>query len=117
MSSPSFSDRESFWRSLISRRETLRLTVADLCEQAGVSSASFFHWQRKLRKAGLRPGHGSKPAVPPLVPVRIVEDRVAEIILEIPNGMRLRIPTGCDEATLQQVLRVALSASREQQPC
>ena len=118
MSSPSDpSERESFWRALISRREMHGLTVAELCEQAGVASASFFHWQRKLRKAGLRPGHGSKPATPPLVPVRIVDDRVAEIILEIPNGVRLRIPPGCEEATLQQVLRVALSASREQQPC
>jgi AcrR family transcriptional regulator len=117
MSSAAFTDRESFWHSLISRRETLRLTVAQLCEQAGVSPASFFHWQRKLRTAGLRPVRGSKPAARPLVPVRIVEDRVAEITLELPNGIRLRIPPGCDAATLQQVLRVALSAAREQQPC
>ena len=117
MSSLSCSDRESFWRSLISRRESLGLTVAELCEQAGVSSASFFHWQRKLRQAGSQLGPGSKPSTAPLVPVRIVEDRAVAITLEIPNGIRLRIPPGCDEVTLQQVLRVALLASQEQPPC
>jgi hypothetical protein len=117
MSSAASSDRETFWRSLISRRETLHLTVAEVCGQAGVSPASFFHWQRKLRKAELQPEPGSKLATPPLVPVRIVDDRVAEITLEMPNGILVRIPPGCDAVTLQQVLGVAFSISREQEPC
>jgi len=49
MPSSSASERESFWRSLLSRRDELQLTVAQVCEQAGVSPASFYQWQRKLR--------------------------------------------------------------------
>ncbi len=133
-------EREAFWRELISRRDTLNLTVAEVCRQAGVSTASFFQWQQKLRKARRRVGRrsvGQKTAVqktmpstdrstasntanaatPPLLPVRIVEDQVTEMTLEFPHGLRLRIPRGCDAATLQQVLRAALSAAREEHSC
>ena len=42
MPSVAVSDRESFWRSVISRRDDLQLTVAEVCEQADVSPASFY---------------------------------------------------------------------------
>jgi ACT domain-containing protein len=42
---------ESFWRHLISQREVLKLTVDEACQQAGVSRASFYHWQKRVRKA------------------------------------------------------------------
>ncbi len=35
------SDREVFWRQLIARQASSRLTVGELCRQAGVSMASF----------------------------------------------------------------------------
>jgi transposase-like protein len=117
MPSVAVSDRESFWRSVISRRDDLQLTVAEVCEQADVSPASFYQWQRKLRAMGHRRGRKASPAATPLVPVRIIEDRSSELALELPRGLRLHIPAGCDEATLQRVLRVALAASQEAQPC
>ncbi len=39
---------ESFWRDLISQRKTLNLTIDEACEQAGVSRASFYHWQKRF---------------------------------------------------------------------
>ena len=108
------SDRQTFWRNLIARRESRQLTVREVCEEADVSPVSYFYWRRKfLADAQQR---SSNPASP-LVPVQIVEDGIAELMIELPQGMRVRIPPGCDEATLQRVLRAALSACREQASC
>jgi transposase-like protein len=110
------SDRESFWWNLIARRAALQLTVGEACAQAGVSPASFFQWQKKFREAGRPPDRGPERSAP-LVPVRIVDDRVAELTLELPHGLRLRLPGDCDEATLGRVLRAALATCRELESC
>ena len=123
MSSRSVSDRELFWRALISRREALQLTVAQVCEQAGVSAASFFHWQQRLRKTKPRTTRGrkmekvtKKAKQAPLLPVRIVDDRVEdhgrEIALELPGGICVRVPNGCDERTLACVLQLVFATTR-----
>ena len=119
MSSRSVSDRESFWRALISRREALQLTVAQACVEAGVSTASFFQWQKRLRTAKPRTARSQKMKEEvkkakrsPWLPVRIVEDRGVEITLELPSGVRVRVPTGCDERTLACVLQLAFATTR-----
>jgi transposase-like protein len=113
---PSLSEREAFWRNLLTRRDTLRLTVGEACEQAGVSPASFYQWQRKLRESDRRPDRAAAPLTP-LLPVRIVNDRVAELTLELPHGLRLRVPVDCDVATLGRILEAALAACGERESC
>jgi len=113
---PSSSEREAFWRNLLTRRDTLRLTVGEACEQAGVSPASFYQWQRKLRESERRPERAAAPSTP-LLPVRIVNDRVVELTLELPQGLRLRLPGDCDAATLGRVLQAALTACGEPESC
>ena len=81
---PSSSEREAFWRNLLTRRDTLRLTVGEACEQAGVSPASFYQWQRKFRASERRPTPSPAQATP-LVPVRIVVS-----VNESPSGGRLQ---------------------------
>jgi transposase-like protein len=114
MLSSSQSDRVAFWRKLIAQRQSSRLSVRQVCERAGVSPASFFQWQRRLRTVGPESPANVTPA---LVPVCIVEDRIAEITIELSQSVRVRLAHDCDEATLQRVLRVALAACREQASC
>jgi transposase-like protein len=83
------SDRVVFWRNLIAQRQSSQLTVRQLCEQAGVSPASFFDWQRRLRAADQA---ARSEVTPALVPVRVVEDRLAQIIAELPSVLRVRRP-------------------------
>ena len=113
---PSSSEREVFWRNLLARRDTLQLTVGEACEQAGVSPASFYHWQQKFRASDRRPAQDAARSTP-LVPVRIVNDRVAELTLELPHGLRLRFPQDCDAATLGRILQAALAACGERESC
>lgn len=51
MSSAAKSDRVVLWRNLIGQRLSSRLTVRQLCVQAGVSPASYFQWQQRLEAA------------------------------------------------------------------
>jgi len=95
------SDRVSFWRQLIAHRVSASLTVREVCQQAGVSPVSYYHWQRKLRT----PQPSAKEATPALVPVRVVDDRRRELTLELPQGVHLRLAQDCDEATLQKRIR------------
>lgn len=119
-------DRESFWRELVVRRERLGLTVAEICGQAGVSPASFFFWQRRLRqqKTGGRGAEllEAKPGAA-LVPVRILADRSdvgrnPVIVIEWPGPVRVQIPPGCDVPTIQAVLQgVAAIRAGGSSPC
>jgi hypothetical protein len=107
-------ERERFWRELVARRESLGLAVGELCRQAGVSTASFFVWQRRLRKqkAARRSDTAETPSRSSLVPVRIVPDCVDEarrpsVVVELPGAVRVQIPPGCDASTIQMVLQAA----------
>jgi transposase-like protein len=114
MSSSSNSNRVAFWRKLIAQRQSSQLTVRQLCRQAGVSPASFFDWQRRLRAAD----RAARPDVTPaLVPVSVVEDHVAQITVELSQAVRVHLAHDCDEATLERVLRAALAAGRESASC
>ena len=112
------SDREVFWRRLIARQTSSRLTVGELCREAGVSTASFYAWRQRLRASG---SAGSA-----LVPVRIAAEPCgreigSEIAVELTiqladdsaQAVRVSIPPGCDEASIRRVLRAILSAGDE----
>jgi transposase-like protein len=105
-------DREAFWRKLIARHESSRLTIGELCQQSGVSTASFYAWRQRLKQ----PGGDTRPSS--LVPVHIVADQRGggEITVEITEpptespAIRVHIPPGCDEASIRRVLCAVLSA-------
>jgi hypothetical protein len=110
------SEREGFWRDLVARRESSGLTVAEVCGRAGVSTASFFLWQRRLRKPKptLRSGTIEAPSRSSLVPVRIVPDcadegRAPPVVVELPGQVRVQISPGCDAATIHAVLQAAFA--------
>jgi hypothetical protein len=111
------SDRGAFWRDLIERRRHSGLSVAQFCTEFGVSPASFYQWQRKLGYA--TPESNVQPdrrAASQLVPVHIVPDALANhgdsagrLEVDLPGEIHLRIPAGCDAATLQLVLSMLLN--------
>lgn len=111
--------RERFWRELIERRKRSGRSVADLCWEADVSTASFFVWQRKLRERDVAATNATRlPATrlsepPALVPVRIVDDRQSDdvAIIELSDGLRIRLRSGCDAATIGHLLAAAVASA------
>jgi transposase-like protein len=88
-----------------------------VCQEAGVSQATFYAWRKRLQSsrrtnAAAESRRGMTQKVSPLVPVRIVSDRIdadptPTMIVELPGAVRVRIPPGCDASTIQAVLQAA----------
>jgi len=110
---------------LIERRQHSSLSVAQLCAEASVSTASFYLWQRKLRNHGssARNHRPDQPTSSRLVPVHIVPDSLDHrdaagmLEVELPGEIRLRIPSSCNAATLQVVLNMLLRGGEEADSC
>jgi transposase-like protein len=121
-------ERRQFWQELFAKRDTLGLSVAQVCQEAGVSQATFYAWRKRLQSsrrttAAVGSRRGRTKTVSPLVPVRIIPDRTAAdrastMIVELPGAVRVQIPSGCDAATIQAVLQSASSLGhRGPSPC
>jgi transposase-like protein len=112
-------ERRRFWQALFAKRAALGLSMAQVCQEAGVSQATFYAWRKRLQSssrttAAIGSRRGLTKAASPLVPVRIVSDRldadpVPTMIVELPGAVRVQIPPGCDVAMIQAVLQ-AISA-------
>ncbi len=98
-------EREIYWQDLIDRQEAGQQSIADFCQDEGISTASFYAWRRRLQfPCRAVPSQASRAA---LVPVHIVpEPSLARetVIVEWPGGIVMRVATGCDAATLLTVV-------------
>jgi hypothetical protein len=86
------------WRERINRQAQSGLTIAEFCVQDGVATSNFHAWKRRFRLMD-SPGQCSRLPTPSAflpVTVRVVEhghDESLPIEADLPNGIRLRIPT------------------------
>ena len=128
MARTSSADRRRFWQELFAKRKALGLSVAQVCQEADVSQATFYAWRKRLQSsrqtsAVVRSRRSLTKTASPLVPVRIVPDRTdadrtRTMIVELPGAVRVQIPPGCDAFTIQAVLQAASSLSqRGSSPC
>jgi hypothetical protein len=112
-------EREMYWQDLIDRQGASRQSIADFCQDEGISTASFYAWRHRLRSPG-RPVPSRAPRSA-LVPIRIVpEPTLAReaVIVEWPGGIVMRVATGCDEATLRAVVAtLSAETAREAGSC
>ena len=112
-------ERETYWQDLIDRQGANQQSIADFCQDEGVSTASFYAWRRRLQFRGRAvPSQAPRST---LVPVRIVpEPSLASeaAIVEWPGGIVMRIATGCDAATVRTIVAtLTAEAMREAGSC
>jgi hypothetical protein len=94
--------KEQQWRRWIAQWQASGLSVAAFGARHGLTVPSFYAWRRTLRRRDTPPT--------PFVPVRLVPGPAPapagalEVVL--PDGRLVRVPTGFDTATLQQLLAV-----------
>ena len=125
------SEREQVWRERIEWQQWSGLTVAECCEEAGVSVASFYRWKRLLtepqgprrRRSTQRTevqASGAKERTTQFVPIAmrnpsashsppqsIVPDRGSSIMLELPNGVVIHVSGDLDGQRLGDVVVAA----------
>ncbi len=83
----------AYWRGVIEACQASGLPVKVFCEQRGLSAEVFYAWRSRLRKEAPKPG-------------RFVAVGGGERIeVELPSGVKLRIPEGLATETLQRVMQ------------
>ena len=119
MARQSSPERRRFWQGLIRSQRSSGLTVAETCEQAGVTVPSYYAWKRKLGISGSRARRPRRQGS--LVPVRVVLDRPAvtsTVEIALPGNIAVSVPAGFDADTLNIVLTaVERLIDREPRPC
>lgn len=109
------------WSERIRRRRESGLTVAEFCEWEGVSVASFYNWQKKLRDTksrrqsvelvtpeGRSPRSQQKAS---FLPVHVMQagaiaSPATRIEIQLTNGVRVFVPIS-DFETVQNTIAVA----------
>jgi hypothetical protein len=125
------SEREQVWRERIEWQPWSGLTVAECCEEAGVSVASFYRWKKLLaepqgprrprstRRTEVQASGPAKRAsqfVPivqrdsstsPGPPQRIASDHGSSMRIELPNGVVIHVAGDLDGQRLGDVIIAA----------
>ena len=108
---------QALWRERVHRHVDSALTIADFCVREGLSIASFHSWKRRLRLIDLADRRPALPVPPAFLPVtvRVAEHPLGEplpIVADLPNGIRLRIPTADAHLACRLVRAVARANTR-----
>jgi hypothetical protein len=85
----------TLWRQRIGRQVDSGLTIGQFCAREGLSVATFQSWKRRLRLIDLADSPSPPPDFLPVV-VRGLEPTALgplPIEVELPDGIRLRIPS------------------------
>jgi hypothetical protein len=102
------------WRDRLRRQETSGLTIAQFCTQEGIARSKFHAWKRRFQLMESTALCPALPASSPFLPVtvRLLErssDEPLPIEAELPNGIRLRLPT-VNEHLACRLLRAVAAA-------
>jgi hypothetical protein len=125
------SEREQVWRERIEWQPWSGLTVAECCEEAGVSVASFYRWKKLLteppgpgRRRSTRrmdvQASGSKKQTSQFVPIAlrdsathpsppqsIASSHGSSMRIELPNGVVIHVAGDLDGQRLRDVMIAA----------
>jgi transposase len=111
------------WRERLARYQRSGQTVSAFCAGERVAVPTFYQWKRKLEAvAAARSARSERESPernrPTFVPVHIAGSALVEI--ELPNGVRVRVPSG-DVGALSAVIaavgRLSPQAAEEASPC
>jgi hypothetical protein len=91
-------NRRALWRDRVRRQAASGLTVTQFCAQECIARSKFYAWRHRFRvgDSSSRRSTSSAPQTFLPVTVRVLERGLEEplpIEADLPNGIRLRIPT------------------------
>jgi hypothetical protein len=119
MARPRNLELHSLWRRRIRRQVESGMTITQFCGREGLCVSLFHAWKRRFRLIDLAdhpaiPVASAPPAFLP-VAIRLPEHMLSEslpIVAELPNGVRLRIPTTDSHLACRIVRAVAAAKTR-----
>jgi hypothetical protein len=105
---PAPADKAQFWTETITAFTTSGLSVRAFCVAHGLREKRFYTWRRQLGLSPLARCATEAPARA-FVPVRVVPDAVAEVVL--PGGVTLRVPVSADPVGVTRLAAALRSAT------
>jgi hypothetical protein len=105
----------ALWRDRVRRQEASGLTIAQFCTQECVARSKFHAWKRRFRLMTFQDQCPTLPVrsafLPVTVrPVKLAADQSMPIEADLPNGIRLLIPTA-DVRFASRLLRTLAGAT------
>jgi|SRR6516162_5623494 hypothetical protein len=102
----------ALWRERIQRQARSGLSIPEFCVRERLSVSSFSNWKYRLQRISVSASRPALPAPSAFVPVtvRMVENTHSELLpieVDLPNGIRLRIPTSDARLACRLVRTVA----------
>ena len=98
-------EQQRLWLSRIEACEVSGLPTSVYAREHGFSAQALYNWKSRLSKLGMLSDVARSA---PFHAVRVVAERPLHgCRIELPNGVRVEVPTGSDPAWLGQVLAVA----------
>ena len=102
----------AIWRERVRLQESSGLTIAQFCAREGIARSKFHAWKRRfgLMEAPARGPTSPAPSAFLPVTVRLLEPAPVgspPIEADLPNGIRLRIPTGNGHLACRLIRAVA----------
>jgi hypothetical protein len=104
----------ALWRDRIRRQEASGLSIERFCAQDGITRSKFHSWKQRFRLADAAEPRSASSSPPTFLPVavRLLQRGPEEpppIEVDLPNGVRLRIPTA-DPRLACRVIRTVAAA-------
>jgi hypothetical protein len=99
-------ERVRVWRELIDAWKQSGQTINAFCRERKLTRSNFDRWRRILAAENGKPIRGSAPA---FVPVRVVAEPVAEVVL--PSGVVVRLPVSTAPEAVTRLV-AAVGAAR-----
>ena len=112
-------EKESFWRSHLSRQSSLGESIRGYCVHRGLSEASFHFWRREIANRDQQAGRTTGTGSAGLISVEIVDDASpcstspAILSIECPGGAVVRLREEVSTDVLQRVMRACQQIQAE----
>jgi hypothetical protein len=102
----------TLWRDRVRRQQASGLTIERFCAQECIARSKFHTWKRRFRLMDSRDQCPALPAPSAFLPVTVrlderTRDEPLSIEADLPNGIRLRIPTGNARLACRLVCSIA----------
>ena len=99
--------RREFWRQALARQRKSGLSIHRFCEQEGLATATFYHWQRRLGQ--VTGGRGETLASVGFAPVQVEPEAApgtatGSIEIMLSHDRRIRLTGVVDRQQLAEVL-------------
>ena len=110
------SERERFWRKLVTGQPHSGVSIREWCDRHGVSEPSFYFWRRELA----RRREQRQELSPQIVPVEVAPLAAGsrwDVEIEMPGQIVVRVGPGCNPDLLRQALTVLQGGGPEAEPC